>query len=150
MSRPEAETETSGGTETGGGPLGDAYGKISDRVAAAYAAAREKTAGAGETLEANPLAALLGGIAIGAIAGALLPRAEKEKDLLAPLGEKIGEAARAALAAGRSAGSGALDEAGLSTDQIRAQVSKLVEQALKAAGAAGNAALQAARESSAR
>lgn len=130
--------------------LTDAYGKISDRVAAAYAAAREKTAGAGQGLETNPLAALLGGIAIGAIAGALLPRIEKEKELLAPLGARIGDAARAALDAGKGAGGDALSEAGLSTHRIRAQVSKLVEQALKAAGTAGTAAVEAARESAAR
>jgi len=128
----------------------DAYGKVSDRVAAAYAAAREKTGQAGEKIEANPLAALLGGIAIGAIAGALIPRLAKEKELLAPLGERIGEAARAALDAGKSAGTGALEEAGLSSDQIRAQVSKLVEQALKAANEAGTAAVEAARESATR
>ena len=128
----------------------DAYGKVSDRVAAAYAAAREKTGQAGEKIEANPLAALLGGIAIGAIAGALIPRLAKEKELLAPLGERIGEAARAALDAGKSAGAGALEEAGLSSDQIRAQVSKLVEQALKAANEAGTAAVEAARESATR
>jgi len=128
----------------------DAYGKVSERVAAAYAAARDKTGQAGEKLEANPLAALLGGIAIGAIAGALIPRLAKEKELLAPLGEKIGEAARAALDAGKTAGSGALEEAGLSSDQIRAQVSKLVEQALKAASEAGTAAVAAARESATR
>ena len=128
----------------------DAYGKVSDRVAAAYAAAREKTGQAGEKIEANPLAALLGGIAIGAIAGALIPRLAKEKDLLAPLGDKIGEAARAALDAGKSAGAGALEEAGLSSDQIRAQVSKLVEQALQAANEAGTAAVAAARESATR
>ena len=128
----------------------DAYGKVSERVAAAYAAARDKTGQAGEKLEANPLAALLGGIAIGAIAGALIPRLAKEKELLAPLGEKIGEAARAALDAGKTAGSGALEEAGLSSDQIRAQVSKLVEQALKAASEAGTAAVEAARESATR
>jgi hypothetical protein len=139
---PETDTETSA--------LSDAYGKVSERVAAAYAAAREKTAGAGETLENNPLAALLGGIAIGAIAGALIPRIEKEKELLAPLGAKIGDAARAALNAGRSAGGDALSEAGLSTDQVRAQVSKLVEEALKAASTAGTAAIEAARESAGR
>lgn len=130
--------------------LNDAYGKISDRVAAAYAAARVKTSGAGQTFESNPLAALLGGIAIGAIAGALIPRIEKEKELLAPLGAKIGDAARAAFDAGKSAGTDALGEAGLSSDQIRSQVSKLVEQALKAASTAGTAAVEAARESASR
>jgi hypothetical protein len=142
MSKPTAPE-----TEPREGVLNDAYGKVSERVATAYAAAREKTASAGQTLESNPLAALLGGIAIGAIAGALLPRIEKEKELLAPLGAKIGDAARAALEAGRNAGTDALDEAGLSTDQIRTQVSRLVEQALKAASTAGTAALEAARES---
>ena len=145
MSKPNAPT-----TEPNDGAVSDAYGKVSDRVAAAYAAARDKTGQAGETVGANPLAALLGGIAIGAIAGALLPRLAKEKELLAPLGEKIGEAARAALDAGRNAGSDALSEAGLSSDQIRAQVSKLVEQALKAASEAGTAAVEAARESATR
>jgi hypothetical protein len=145
MSKPKAaDNDTNGAAAT------DAYGKVSERVAAAYAAAREKTAGAGQALEANPLTALIGGIAIGALAGALLPRIEKEKELLAPLGAKIGEAARAALDAGRSAGTDALDEAGLSSDQLRSQVSKLVEQALKAAGSAGTAAILAARESSTR
>lgn len=133
---PKAETQADETTET----RNDAYGKVSERVAAAYASA-------GEKLEANPLAALLGGIAIGAIAGALLPRLEKEKELLAPLGEKIGDAARVALDAGKTAGTGALTDAGLTQDQIRGQVSKLVEQALKAASDAGSAALQAARES---
>jgi ElaB/YqjD/DUF883 family membrane-anchored ribosome-binding protein len=137
-------------TKASDGALSDAYGKVSDRVAAAYTAAREKTGHAGEALGGNPLAALLGGIAIGAIAGALLPRLAKEKELLAPLGDKIGDAARAALDAGRSAGSEALSEAGMSSDQIRAQVSKLVEQALKAASTAGTAAVEAARESASR
>ncbi|WP_420137040.1 hypothetical protein [Sphingomonas sp.] len=145
MSKPKAADN-----DTNNGALTDAYGKVSERVASAYAAAREKTSGAGQSLEASPLAALLGGIAIGALAGALLPRIEKEKELLGPLGAKIGDAARAALEAGRTAGTDALDESGLSTDQLRAQVSKLVEQALKAAGTAGAAAIQAARESATR
>ncbi len=148
MSTPEApDTKTQTGAQSA---LSDAYGKVSERVAAAYTAAREKTAGTGEAVAANPLAALLGGIAIGAIAGALIPRLEKEKELLAPLGQKINDAARAAFDAGRTAGGDALNEAGLSSDQIRTQVSKLVEEALKAAGTAGTAAIEAARESAGR
>ena len=151
MSKAPKKATTSGPeTEDSAGARNEAYGKVSDRVAAAYAAAREKTGQAGEKIEANPLAALLGGIAIGAIAGALIPRLAKEKELLAPLGDKIGEAARAALDAGKTAGAGALEEAGLSSDQIRAQVSKLVEQALQAANEAGTAAVAAARESATR
>ena len=147
---PQNAKTSSPKAEDAAGARNDAYGKVSDRVAAAYTAAREKSGQAGEKIEANPLAALLGGIAIGAIAGALIPRLAKEKDLLAPLGERIGEAARAALDAGKSAGTDALEEAGLSSDQIRTQVSKLVEQALKAASEAGTAAVEAARESAGR
>lgn len=128
--------------------LGESYNKVSTKVAAAYASARERTAGAGEALEASPLAALLGGIAVGALAGALIPRLEREKDLLGPLGARIGDAARAAFDAGRQAGVGALDEAGLTPDQLRGQVSELVEKALKAASTAGSAAIEAARKGS--
>ncbi len=93
---------------------------------------------------------MLGGLAIGAIAGALLPRLEKEKERLAPLGERISDAARAAIDAGKTAGREALDEGGLTTDALRGQVSKLVDQAIKAAGAASTAAASAAREAAGR
>lgn len=119
---------------------------LSDRVTAAYSAAREKAGDAAETVGANPLAALLGGLAIGAIAGALLPRLAREKELLAPLGERISEAARAAIEAGKTAGKDALVESNLSTDALKTQVNKLVEQALDAASAASAAAANAARE----
>ena len=123
---------------------------VSERVTAAYSAAREKAGEAAEGLNANPLAALLGGLAIGVIAGALLPRLAKEKELLAPLGERIGDAARAAIDAGKTAGKDALVESNLSTDALRSQVNKLVEQALQAASAAGTAAASAAREAATR
>lgn len=130
------------------GPAG-AIEKISERVVTAYSSAREKAGDAAVTvetgIESSPIAAVLGGLALGAIAGVLLPRLEKEKELLAPLGAKIGDAARAAIEAGKTAGQEALDEGGLSTDALRGQVNKLVEQAIKAAGAAGSAAVGAAR-----
>jgi hypothetical protein len=123
---------------------------LSDRVTAAYSVALDKAGGAAETVSANPLAALLGGLAIGAIAGALLPRLAKEKELLAPLGERISEAARAAIEAGKTAGKEALVESNLSTDALKAQVNKLVEQALDAASSASIAAANAAREAATR
>lgn len=132
--------------DAGNSALGDAYDKVSERVAAAYAAARDKAGSATAGLDANPVAALLGGLALGAIAGALLPRLEKEKELLGPIGDRIGDAARAAFDAAKSAGGDALDEAGLSVDSIRGQVPKLIEQVVNAAGAAGTAAVGAARQ----
>jgi ElaB/YqjD/DUF883 family membrane-anchored ribosome-binding protein len=130
------------------------HDRVSDRVASVYASARER---AGETLqnataslEANPLAALVGGLAVGAALGALLPRSARERDLLAPVGSRIGEAARAALGAARDTGKQSFVDNGLSSDQLREQVNKLVEQALAAAGQAGTAALAAARETAKR
>ena len=127
---------------------------VSDKISTAYADAREKASSAlsgGLTqIEGNPLAALLGGLVLGAVAGALLPRSDREKDLLAPLGERVGEAARAALAAGRSAGQGALAESGFNMDNAREQARRLFDQLGSTAGRAGFAALQAARDSTRR
>jgi hypothetical protein len=123
---------------------------VGDRVTAAYSAARDKAGNAAGEIGANPLAALIGGLAIGAIAGVLLPRLEKEKELLAPLGERINDAARAAIDAGKTAGKDALGEGGLTGDALRGQVNRLVEQAISAAGAAGTAAAGAARDAAKR
>ena len=67
----------------------------------------------------HPLAALLGGIALGAAAGALMPRSDREKALLAPLGDKLAAAASAAIAAGREAGADALRGTALDKDALR-------------------------------
>lgn len=128
----------------------DPVGQVSTRIAAAYASARESGGHAVQAVEASPLAALLGGIAVGALVGSLIPRLDREKELLEPLGARIGDAARSAFDAGRDAGGDALEEAGLSPDQLRAQVSQMIEKALKAASVAGAAALDAARSSTSR
>ena len=132
--------------------LNDAYEKVSDTVVSAYSVARDRASEAASStvggIDANPLLALLGGLAIGAIAGALAPRSEKERELLAPVGGRIADAAKAAFEAAKTAGTDALGEAGLSQDNLRAQSSKLFEQLFKAAGAAGAAAASAARETS--
>lgn len=121
------------------------------RVATAYAAARDKasaaTSGTIEGLQANPLVALLSGLAIGAAVGALLPRGDREKALLAPLGDKIGDAAAAAIAAGREAGTKALDEQGVSVDALREQAAKLFTSLTDVAGTAATEAFEAAKES---
>ena len=126
--------------------LNDAYEKVTDTVVSAYSAARERASGAATGLDANPLLALLGGLAIGAIAGALAPRSEKESEMLAPVGGRIADAAKAAIDAAKTAGTEALNDAGISQDNLRTQISKLFEQLFKAAGAAGSAAAGAARD----
>ena len=129
---------------------GDAYQRLTERVGSAYSAARERVGEAAAGIETSPIALLVGGLAVGAIAGALIPTGTREREALEPIGERIGDAARAALDAARSAGGDALSEAGLDRNALRGQASNLLDQAVKAAGVAGNAALSAARDTAAR
>lgn len=95
-------------------------------------------------IESNPLALVAGGLALGVVAGALLPRSDQERDLLAPVGSKLGGALSAAIAAAREAGQSELDGAGINRDAARDQLKTLVDGLLKAASTAGTAAVQAA------
>lgn len=130
-------------------PSGDAYQRFADRVGAAYSSALDKAGEAAKGtvsgLDSSPIAALLSGLAIGAVAGVLLPRIARERDLLDPLGTRIGDAARAAFDAAKANGGEALADAGIGRDQLREQAAKLIESAIKAAETAGMAAIEAAR-----
>ncbi|MDR6789610.1 hypothetical protein J2Y58_002983 [Sphingomonas sp. BE138] len=99
-----------------------------------------------ETLESNPLGVLVGGLALGAVVAAILPRSQREKDLLAGVGRKINAAAVAALAAAKEAGRAELDELGLTPNAAKGQAKSLFQGVLKAAGTAGTAAAQAGKE----
>jgi hypothetical protein len=105
-----------------------------------------KTANA---IEANPLAILVGGLAVGALAGSLIPRSAKEKELLAPLGSRLGETARQAFAAAREAGKQELGNVGLTPDTARERGRSLLDGVGKALSSAGTAAAEAARAKSA-
>jgi hypothetical protein len=102
------------------------------------------TARATEALDTNPLGVLAGGLALGAIAGALLPRTDREKDLLRPVGTKIGTAAMAAIAAAKEAGRTELEQRGLTKEAARDQAKSLFQNVAKAAtgAATGRSAAQ--------
>jgi ElaB/YqjD/DUF883 family membrane-anchored ribosome-binding protein len=59
---------------------------------------------ASDGVQSNPLAALVGGLAIGAAVGALLPRTRQEVETLGPIGKRVSDAAKAAALAARDAG----------------------------------------------
>lgn len=109
-------------------------------------AARDAAHQAGDVIEGNPLGVLAGGLALGALVGALVPRGDREKQLLAPVGKRLGAAAVAAVAAAKEAGRSELDELGLSKGAAREQVKSLFQGVTKAASHAGTAAAQAGRE----
>ncbi|WP_230480552.1 hypothetical protein [Sphingomonas sp. Leaf21] len=96
------------------------------------------------TMEANPLGILVGGLAVGAIAGALIPRSVREKELLSPLGKKLGEAIRQATQAARETGLRELEQAGLTKDAAKDRAKTLLDDVVKAASTAGSAAAKAA------
>lgn len=114
-------TGSTGSGGTGGGANGggrsraaEAYESTRERTSAAYAGMRERAARAGRTageqIEANPMAAIAGGLAIGALLGALLPRSERETELLGSVGTRINETAREAARTAAEAGRQQVEE----------------------------------------
>ena len=130
--------------------VGHAYEAAVTKAGDAYGGAREKAAAARQRaatgIEDNPFAAVMGGLALGLIAGAMLPRTEREAQLLGSVGKGVTDAARTAAEAARDAGKEAFDEIGLNRDAVRNQVSNLFDAALKAAGTAGGAAIQSLKQ----
>lgn len=121
----------------------DGAANAADAVKDSAAVVARRTA---DTIEDSPLAVLAGGLAIGVLAGALLPRTERETKVLGPVGRRVKEGAALAARAARDAGAAELANHGISRDAARDQVKKLFEQAVSAAKSAGNAAAQAGRD----
>jgi hypothetical protein len=102
--------------------------------------AREAARRTAQGIESNPLAVLVGGVAIGVLAGALIPRTEQEGKLLGPVGKRINDTAAGAAQAAKDAGKAELDALGLNRDAARDQVGKLLDGVVKALSSAGSAA----------
>lgn len=163
-------------TNETGGQAEQRPAQVRDKVEQALDAAREKTAAAystsidkatealdsardrasvaarkaADSIEEYPVVALVGGLALGAIAAALLPATRTENNLLGPLGSKMGDAAKLAAQAARDAGQTQLGVLGLNRDSAREQVDKLLENALKIATEATSAAAQSVRQGGAK
>jgi len=150
-SAPDSEERRPGVREKAGEALVTAYSTSRDKAGEAVEAARAQASlaarRAADGIQDNPIAALVGGLALGAVAGALLPASRREAELLGPLGSRVGEAGKAAAQAAREAGQQRLADLGISRESAREQVSKIFDGAVKAAGEAGSAAAKAARQS---
>jgi ElaB/YqjD/DUF883 family membrane-anchored ribosome-binding protein len=122
----------------------DAYETARQRTTALYGSARERATNAYETtrdtatraaqrtaesIESAPIAAVAGGLVLGVVLAAILPRSRRETDLLRPLGSRLNETARDAADAARQAGRDKLDELGLSRDGAREKLSQLASTA---------------------
>ncbi len=107
--------------------------------------ARELGSKTGEQVQNNPIAMLFGGLAIGAVLGALLPRTQREAEVLGKTGRDLKARATSAFQAAKEAGSQQIDELGLSGDAVKNQFKSLVDKAGGAAKTAGKAAAQGAK-----
>ena len=130
--------------------LATAKAKTTQSTAAARAKASEAyEKGKGKTsdgIDKNPLAIVLGGIAIGAIVGALFPRTERETKVLGKAGKKLNKKARKMAEAAKAAGKDQVESLGLNGDALRLQFRDLVSKAALAVKAASQAATDAAKE----
>lgn len=122
------------------------HNRITDGLDSARATANEATARASDAVETNPLGVLAGGLAIGAIAGALIPRSDREKELLRPVGARIGATAAAAIAAAKETGRTELEARGLTRDSARDQARTLFDNVAKAASGAVTAGAKSAKQ----
>lgn len=132
---------STGGARGAAGSVRDkassAYSSTRERTSALYGSARERASGvvSRETIESNPVLAIAGGLAIGAILGAVLPRTRREEELLGDVGHRVTDAAKEAANSAVEAGRSQVDELKNSALQ---KVGSAVVEAVSGAGSSGN------------
>ena len=115
-----------------------------DKIAEARDTAFERARSTVEGIEANPVGVLVGGLAFGLIAGALIPRSDREKRVLGTVGKRLADGAVAAVAAAKETGKEHLNASVLSRDAAKESARAVFDSALSAAKGAGNKATQSA------
>jgi len=122
---------------------------LRERAIDAYDSARERASVAGtsarDRLGNAPLLTLGGGLALGAVVAALLPKTRVEDRILGDVGGRITESARAAADAAKEAGREKLSELNITRDAGASAVQSLVDGLREAAKTSGEAALGAVR-----
>jgi ElaB/YqjD/DUF883 family membrane-anchored ribosome-binding protein len=126
----------------------DAFQSARERTSTAYGSARERASDAtrktAQTIDTAPGAALIGGLALGALAAVLLPKTRKEEELLGSYGKQINDKAKQAAQAAKDAGRSKLDELGLK-DTAKQALSDVASHAKDAVKQTATAAAQAAK-----
>lgn len=111
------------------GKASDAYHAARERTSSAYGSARERMSGAtrrtSDGIDSNPMAALVGGLALGAIVAALLPKTQREEEMFGKYGRQINDKAREAARAAREAGANKLDELGYNRETAKEKIQSL-------------------------
>jgi ElaB/YqjD/DUF883 family membrane-anchored ribosome-binding protein len=135
----------------------DAFESTRERTSAAYQTARERAGSAVQGvrdtarsagtrtaagIDTNPMAAVVGGLALGLVAGAVLPRTRREQALLGPAGRKIHDSALDAVRAAKDAGRQQIDELGLSRDAVQRRLGEFTDKAVGAVKTSAGAAAE--------
>jgi hypothetical protein len=92
---------------------------------------------AGSSLTENPAVLIAGGVAIGVLIGMLLPRFERERTALEPIGRRIADGVSAAAQAAQESGRQQLDSLIPDADATKERVSALFGNVIEAAKDAG-------------
>ncbi|MGZ8283252.1 MAG: hypothetical protein ACXWUN_09925 [Allosphingosinicella sp.] len=112
----------------------DAYQAARDRTYSAYETARDRAADvtrqATDQIAIYPVGAVIGGLAIGALLGFLVPASRREKDMLGVAGRKVTGAAREVAQRGLDAGKEQMEE-------LRSQATRKVGEAVVEAVSGG-------------
>ncbi len=117
----------------------DAYEEARDNLGQAAGKAKD-------SLSDNPLIALAGGIAAGAILAAVLPKTEKERELVGPTARRVRDSAKAAKDAAATTGTERLKALGVTREKGEQTVKGLIDNITDAVKASLNAASEAARK----
>lgn len=121
---------------TVGAGAADAYRAARERTATAYEEARASARSAGrrtlDGIEANPVAAVVGGLALGAIAAALLPKTRREEELLGNVGRRLNETARDAAKTAADRGREQIVDLGLNREGVRRKLDEFTDRAIGA------------------
>ncbi len=80
----------------------------------------------------NPLALVAGGAALGVIAGALLPRTEKEREVLAPVGQRLAQRTSDTITAAKEAGRAEIEALIPNRESTKEKVSQLIGNVIDA------------------
>jgi hypothetical protein len=113
-----------------------------ERAIEAYGSARERARG---QVDGSPLLALGGGLALGALIAALLPKSKAEDRLLGSVGGRITDTARTAADAAKEAGREKLAELNITREAGKGAMQSLIEGIGEAARASSKAGMDAAR-----
>lgn len=120
-------------------------------LAARTAAAARETAIAtarktADGIDNNPLSVLVGGLAVGVLAGALIPRLSGEARLFGGVGRQVTKGAGTAVKAARNAAQAELVSAGLDRSGVREQIGKFFNTIGNALNSASEAAKNASKK----